>query len=162
MLVVDLQHDQVILKSVHKHQYTRYTKTPQTTDNMTDYGNRGRQLLLDLKNSAFLPAYNEELVRITLHECNLHYDELSDLHNATTASRDSLAASSSTTTGGISKDTARTKEPPIEYSPAMTLHAAALERNKRCLLAYHSYRLDKLRDMRRETANAVLPTEVSS
>ena len=123
---------------------------------MTDYGNRGRQLLLELINSEFLPAYNEDLVRLTLQECNLHYDELSDLHHATTATRESLASS----TGG-SKDTAKTKDPPIEYSPAMTLHAAALERNKRCLMAYHSFRLDKLRGMRMETANAVLPSEVS-
>lgn len=127
---------------------------------MTEYGHRGRQLLLDLKNSEFLPAYNEELVRLTLQECNLHYDELSDLHNATTAisGRESSAAS---TSGESKGTTVKTKEPPIEYSPPMILHAAALERNKRCLLAYHAHRMDLLREMRRETANAVLPAEVS-
>lgn len=54
----------------------------------------------------------------------------------------------------------KTNDPPLEYKPPMSLHAAALERNKRCLLAYHSYRVDRMREMRRETANAVIPNEV--
>jgi len=127
---------------------------------MTDYGNRGKQLILDLKNSEFLPAYNEDLVRHTLQECNLHYEELSDIHHATTAT---TTSSSSTTTaggGGGGGSTAKTNDPPLEYKPPMSLHAAALERNKRCLLAYHSYRVDRMREMRRETANAVIPNEV--
>jgi len=56
----------------------------------------------------------------------------------------------------------KTNDPPLEYKPPMSLHAAALERNKRCLLAYHSYRVDRMREMRRETANAVIPNEVRS
>ena len=119
---------------------------------MTDYGNRGKQLILDLKNSEFLPAYNEDLVRLTLQECNLHYEELSDIHHATTT------ATSTSSAGGGS--TVKTNDPPLEYKPPMSLHAAALERNKRCLLAYHSYRVDRMREMRRETANAVIPNEV--
>ena len=32
-------------------------------------------------------------------------------------------------------------------SPALIIHTAAIARNKRCLLAYHNHRLDRLKDM---------------
>ena len=42
---------------------------------------------------------------------------------------------------------------------AMMLRHTALERNKRCLLAYLNYRVEKIRDMRWQFG-AVLPSEV--
>mmetsp|Transcript_862 Transcript_862/g.1365 ORF Transcript_862/g.1365 Transcript_862/m.1365 type:complete len:196 (-) Transcript_862:122-709(-) len=102
-----------------------------------EYGNKGRELLIDLKSSEFLSAYNEDLVRATVQECNQHFDEINKMTKA------------------VGPDAI-----PMECAPFLKLHEAALMRNKRCLLAYHSYRLDKLREMRSETANAVLTPDI--
>lgn len=121
-----------------------------------EYGNKGKELLIDLKSSEFLPAYNEDLVRATVQECNLHFDEITKMTDAVKPDSDSDDDSSSSTT---QKKTAAL-DVPMECRPFLKLHQAALERNKRCLLAYHSYRLDKLREMRCETANAVLTPDI--
>eukprot|EP00804_Cyclotella_cryptica_P030939 CCRYP_019614-RA/>CCRYP_019614-RA protein AED:0.30 eAED:0.30 QI:0/-1/0/1/-1/1/1/0/139 len=42
----------------------------------------------------------------------------------------------------------------------MILHDASIRRNKRCLLAYHAYRINKLRNLRWETSGT-LPSHVS-
>ena len=39
-----------------------------------NYGQRGKDLLLDLKRSDWLPAYNDENVRAVLSEIKLHFD----------------------------------------------------------------------------------------
>jgi len=46
---------------------------------------------------------------------------------------------------------------PVESRPALILHDAAIRRNKRCLLAYHAYRLEKLKRLRWDTAAAMPP-----
>ena len=49
----------------------------------------------------------------------------------------------------------------MQPRPSMLLHEAAISRNKRCLLAYHAYRLDKLKELRWDTS-AALPGQVRS
>lgn len=117
-----------------------------------NYGQRGRELLLDLKRSDWLPPYNDEGVRATLQEISLHFDELSDQVDAanSAAARSSGDGTSGSKSGG---------KIPMETRPAMILHDAAIRRNKRCLLAYHAYRMDRLRALRWETS-AVLPPHV--
>jgi GINS complex subunit 1 len=87
---------------------------------MSNYGQRGRELLLELKSSDWLPPYNDETVRATLQEIQLHFDELTDQISAG-------------------------EKPAMEARPSLLLHDAAIRRNKRCLLAYHVYRLNRLR-----------------
>eukprot|EP00970_Alexandrium_tamarense_P005769 scaffold936_cov97-Alexandrium_tamarense.AAC.1 len=41
-----------------------------------NYGQRGRDLLLDLKRSDWLPSYDEDAVRATIQESALHHDEI--------------------------------------------------------------------------------------
>lgn len=92
---------------------------------MSMYGQRGRELLLELKRSDWLPPYNDEAVRACLQEIQLHFDELQDQVRA---------ASSGEHT-----------KPPMEARPSLLLHDAAIRRNKQCLLAYHVARLNKLK-----------------
>jgi len=99
-----------------------------------NFGQRGRDLLLDLKRSDWLPPYDDG-VRATLKETSLHFDELSDKVNATRGNGDN-----------------KSNPPPFKSRPSLLLHDAAIRRNKRCLLAYHAYRVDKLRELRWETA----------
>ncbi|TFJ88135.1 hypothetical protein NSK_000489 [Nannochloropsis salina CCMP1776] len=51
-------------------------------------------------------------------------------------------------------------EVPPEYLVALTVHLQHILRNKRCLLAYMQYRLDKVRDLRWETGGAIIPTRL--
>ena len=117
-----------------------------------NYGQRGRELLLDLKRSDWLPAYNEDGVRATLQEISLHTDELTDLVRA--ANR----VSNATTSTSSSAQQQQPGNIAIETRPSMILHDASIRRNKRCLLAYHAYRADKLRALRWETAGTLPPT----
>jgi GINS complex subunit 1 len=103
-----------------------------------NYGQRGADLLRELKRSDWLPAYNEDGVRATLQEINLHTQELHDIVRA----NNRVGGDDSSSTGAI----------PIEMRPVMLLHEVSIKRNKRCLLAYHAHRIDKLRALRWETA----------
>ncbi|KAL7549410.1 hypothetical protein ACHAWF_012684 [Thalassiosira exigua] len=111
-----------------------------------NYGQNGRELLLDLRRSDWLPSYNEDGVRATLQEINAHTDELTALVRAANRSSNGEGGGSGGSTG-----------PAIENRPALILHDASIRRNKRCLLAYHAYRIDKLRALRWETAGALPP-----
>lgn len=107
-----------------------------------NYGQKGKDLLLDLKRSDFIPPYNDELVRETLAEISLHFDELND---------QAVASQRANPDGKI----------PTENRPALILLDEAIRRNKRCLLAYHNYRMEKLKRLRWDTTTA-LPSHVKS
>ena len=103
-----------------------------------NYGQRGVELLRELKRSDWLPSYNEDSVRATIQEINLHSEELHDIVRANNR---------------VGNETSSSGAPvPIEMRPVMLLHEVSIKRNKRCLLAYHAHRMDKLRALRWETA----------
>ncbi len=114
-----------------------------------NYGQRGVDLLRELKRSDWLPSYNEDGVRATLQEINLHTEELQNIVRANNrvGGGGNNDTSSSTTGGGAPV--------PIEMRPVMLLHEVSIKRNKRCLLAYHAHRIDKLRALRWETAGSL-------
>ena len=111
---------------------------------MSGYGQRGRELLVELKRSDWLPAYNEDAVRATFQEINTHTDELTSLVRAANRVNNDNAEQQQGNSG-----------PAVEYRPSLILHDASIRRNKRCLLAYHAYRIDKLRVLRWETAGTL-------
>eukprot|EP00588_Corethron_pennatum_P010423 CAMPEP_0194266766 /NCGR_PEP_ID=MMETSP0169-20130528/1562_1 /TAXON_ID=218684 /ORGANISM="Corethron pennatum, Strain L29A3" /LENGTH=237 /DNA_ID=CAMNT_0039007525 /DNA_START=43 /DNA_END=756 /DNA_ORIENTATION=+ len=128
------------------------------------FGQKGKELLLDLKRSsqqdhnqsgpdaaAGIPAYNAEAVRACIDECTHHYTELEGLVAAT-----SSGAGRERGGDGDDIDAAdgRTGRQRLEFSsrPALLFHDACLNRNRRCLLAYHRHRADRLRDVRWEGA----------
>ena len=115
-----------------------------------NYGQRGRELLLDLKRSDWLPTYNEDGVRATLQEINSHTEELTVLVRASNRVNNDQGGGSTTSSG-----------PAVENRPSLILHDASIRRNKRCLLAYHAYRIDKLRVLRWETSGT-LPTPMKN
>jgi GINS complex subunit 1 len=115
-----------------------------------NYGQRAKELILDLKRSDWLPAYNEEGVRATLAEVQHAFEDLNDQVHASNASR-TVGKDSSTSDG----------KPAMQSRPAMILHDTAIRRSKRCLLAYHAFRLEKLRSLRWDTT-ASLPTQIRS
>lgn len=86
-----------------------------------NYGQRGRDLVSECKHGELLP-YNDEAVRACLEEVTFHVDELTHLANS------------------IDDD-----KPTLEVRPSLTLHQAAVLRNKRCLLAYHNYRVNAIK-----------------
>ena len=102
-----------------------------------NYGQRSKELLLELKRSDFIPPYNDEAVRATLSEISLHFDELNDQIEA-------------------SKQ-ANSEKMPVSSRPALILHDEAIRRNKRCLLAYHAYRLPCLSILFQPVIISLLP-----
>lgn len=103
----------------------------------------GRELLQELKRSDWVPPYNDEGVRAAIEEICLHYQEIKDI--AVTA-----AASGSTTSKSTSSEKQQQHQIPLQVKPAFLLHEASIQRNKRCLLAYHMCRLDKVKYLRWE------------
>ncbi|KAI0056148.1 DNA replication complex GINS protein PSF1 [Artomyces pyxidatus] len=88
------------------------------------FGDLATQLVQESRRSTLtdtLLKYNDSLVRTVLREQRA-------LEALITAA---IAASPDQTT----------------FAPSLLLHQTALLRNKRCLLAYHAHRLDRLRDM---------------
>lgn len=125
-----------------------------------NYGQRGRELLLDLKRSDWLPTYNEEGVRATLQEISLHTDELTDLVRAAQRVNNATKNDVGDPTSNDKNDNKNNSTNiPMTNRPSLILHDASIRRNKRCLLAYHAYRMDKLRALRWETGGT-LPEEM--
>ncbi|XP_023330026.1 DNA replication complex GINS protein PSF1 [Eurytemora carolleeae] len=92
------------------------------------YGEKGIQLIREAARSEeSLAPFNEDIVRQTLEETRNLWDE----------NRAEVALNST-------------------ISPAITLRHAAIERNKRCLLAYLNNRMETIREMRWQFG-AVLP-----
>ncbi|KAL7468716.1 hypothetical protein ACHAXS_008953 [Conticribra weissflogii] len=157
--------------TIPRRQHTGPSTNPSTSDNiytnpqyLTDaatmnYGQRGRELLLDLKRSDWLPTYNDEGVRATLQEISLHTDELTYLVRA--AQRVDQSSKDDDAADDANRSTAATAATniPMTNRPSLILHDTSIRRNKRCLLAYHAYRLDKLRALRWETGGT-LPEEM--
>mmetsp|Transcript_39474 Transcript_39474/g.82524 ORF Transcript_39474/g.82524 Transcript_39474/m.82524 type:complete len:218 (+) Transcript_39474:98-751(+) len=116
-----------------------------------NYGQSGRELLLDLKRSDWLPSYSEDGVRATLQEINSHTEELTvQVRAANRVKNDAQQQQQQQKQqGGSALDK--------ECRPSLILHDAAIRRNKRCLLAYHAYRIDKLRVLRWETSGTLPP-----
>jgi len=127
--------------------------------NGMNYCQQGKDLLLDLKRSDWLPAYNDENVKAVHSEIKIHFNELNDQAKAAaqvTADRNKRSSSNSNDDDG-KKSTSL----PMESRPAIVLHETAIRRNKRCLLAYHKYRLDKLKSLCWDTS-ASLPGHIRS
>ena len=76
------------------------------------------------RHGTFLPPYNAKLVR----EC------LDDLNAEATALRHEAEAAENSNSNTVS----------WEVKPSIVLHHATIHRHKRCLLAYHNYRMKKL------------------
>jgi GINS complex subunit 1 len=124
-----------------------------------NYGQRAKELILELKRSDWLPPYNDEGVKSIQAEIKSHFEELHDLAKALDHSPSD--GDSKRTDDQSSSTTSARQQVHKAFQPVMLLHDAAILRNKRCLLAYHQYRLDKLKQWRWETS-AVLPTHVRS
>lgn len=111
-----------------------------------NYGQKAKELLLDLKRSDFIPPYNKDTVRDALSEISLHFQELEDMTTA-------LERANPENSTRVRVDRS--------LRPSLLLHEAAIQRNKRCLLAYHVHRLEKLKRLRWDTT-AALPPHVKS
>jgi GINS complex subunit 1 len=91
-----------------------------------NHGTAGRELLMELqrgdRNGTFLASYNAKLVR----NC------LNDLTNQVQSLQEELQAVQDAT------------KPSMQVRPSILLHNASIQRHKRCLLAYHKVRMDKM------------------
>ena len=128
-----------------------------------NYCQRGRDLLLDLKRSDWLPPYNDENIKAIHSEIKIHFNELNDQAKAAaqvaTDRTTDDSSSSSSSNNNTTKSGAKKSSLSMESRPAIVLHEAAIQRNKRCLLAYHAHRLDKLKSLRWDTS-ASLPGHI--
>jgi GINS complex subunit 1 len=98
---------------------------------------RGKEMLMDLKKSEWLPTFDEEAVRTTLQEVVDLIDKLDPLYRANRELRKE---------GGVL---------PVPQAVELTYYAACLRRNLRYLLSYFLYRLKKLRELRWETGTVI-------
>jgi GINS complex subunit 1 len=92
------------------------------------YGDLATQLVQESRRSTLtdtLLKYNDTIVRTVIREQR----NLEDLINSAIAAQADSAALTTTD------------------APALLLYQTAILRNKRCLLAYHAHRLDRLKDM---------------
>jgi GINS complex subunit 1 len=109
-----------------------------------NYGNHGRDLLLELSRSSAagsssasepaLTAYNDETVRNCLQDLKLHVQALQDQVEANSNTQNNSQSGGS---GG---------KPSVAVRPSILLQNAAIQRNKRCLLAYHAERCNRIKD----------------
>jgi GINS complex subunit 1 len=98
-----------------------------------NYGQHGRNLLLELKRSepsntgdystsSTIPAYNDVLVTNALQDVRLHCQALEEQVQASDG------------------------KPSLNVRPSLLLQNAAIQRNKRCLLTYHTVRLQRIQE----------------
>ena len=126
--------------------------------------NSGRELLLDLKRSAArnapsssginsnndiptLPTYNNKLVQACFQDLHGTVQEL-DLK----AQACSGNGSGNGNDGG-GNNTSNNK-PGMSVRPSILLHDKTIHRHKQCLLAYHHYRMEIIKDIQRRKAAA--------
>jgi len=102
---------------------------------MSTYCQSSRQLLLSLASADWLPPPNPQAVTAVLNEQRDHMKVIDTIKTTNSYTDDS----------GAEKLIG-------DYKPAALVHAAALKRNKRSLLAYNHYRLAKVAALRWETA----------
>ena len=110
---------------------------------------------MDLNRSDWLPPYNDEHVKGTIEEISLHFNELLDQVSASQKMQQQLQQEQDDDDedgNNGAKSSSSREQVPMELRPSMTLHDASIKRNKRCLLAYHAYRINKLRELRSETS----------
>lgn len=110
----------------------------------------GRELLLEVKryqshavkgHSTALPTYNVKLVR----QC------LDDLQNSVQSLAEEVQAAS------LGDDTnPPTKPVNMASRPSILYHHACIQRQKRCLLAYHKHRMEGLKTLPPDIASATL------
>lgn len=126
--------------------------------------NSGRELLLDLKRSSArnalgaggnrnepttLPAYNHKLVQACFRDLHGTARELE--LKARVYSNSSNSSNSKENSG---KSSSTTSKPSMSARPSILLHNTAIQRHKRCLLAYHHHRMEIIKDIQRAKAVA--------
>ncbi|CAH8528735.1 unnamed protein product [Heterobilharzia americana] len=111
------------------------------------------QLIKELKRSqqSKLPAYNEDKIRVCLEEMRTLYD--ANYRDVALVSSSASEASSSSLLSG-------TEDHSNKIQSVLVRHAV-LERNKRCLLAYHHARLMRIAELRWEYG-IILPKVIYS
>jgi GINS complex subunit 1 len=92
-----------------------------------NYGRYGRDLLLELKRSDDISAYNDVTVAACLEDLSLHVQALQDQVTAASSNGDKKAS--------------------IQVRPSILLQDAAIRRNKQCLLTYHWERLKRIQQV---------------
>jgi GINS complex subunit 1 len=105
-----------------------------------NYCQKGRELLMDLKRSDFLPTYDEEGIRLILNELVDLYGRMETIVQEAGGYTDSLPDSSKVT---------------------VTYYHACISRNRRYINCYLSHRIGKIRVLRWETG-AVLPDRINT
>lgn len=101
---------------------------------MVQHTNKVIQLLKDLKRSRWLPMYNEKLVKEVVQEIRADFEEMTDLVGDYNQEPDFM---------------------PADVAAGGTIYSEIMNRNKRCLLAYLNYRLEKIRALRWEVGRDV-------
>jgi hypothetical protein len=124
----------------------------------------GRELLLDLKRSSaqssssnaatgagglpVLPPYNAKLVQACFQDLNACIQEL-DLQVRALSRSEGLRQPRQHRDNPDDDDDAGGGKPSMAARPSILLLNASIQRNKRCLLAYHYHRMNILRDIQR-------------
>lgn len=136
-----------------------------------NYGSFGRELLLELKRTDpksstssssgsndginSIPPYNDRLVSSTLQDLKLHVQALNEQVEAASASAASI--------GNNNSQQQTNRKASMEVRPSLLLQEAAIQRNKRCLLAYHFIRMQRIQQIHYwQTAESVSTATLSN
>ena len=107
-------------------------------DSRMKYGQKAKEILLELKRCDFLPPYNDSAIRDIVREINSLFQNIF----------------------GTLKDLGeRTKD--IATMTGLTVFNQSLLRDKRCLLSYLYWRMNRAVELRWETGR-VIPSEIKS
>jgi len=139
------------------------------------FTNSGRELLLDLKRSTqqnsssacggggknvapVLPTYNNKLVQSCLQDLHGTNQELNLLVRLREQELEQQAANNSLNNSN------NPIKPGMSDRPSILLHDKTLRRHKQCLLAYHHYRMEIIKDIQRSkmAANDIIASSTCS
>ncbi|KAJ3311524.1 DNA replication protein psf1 [Blyttiomyces sp. JEL0837] len=109
---------------------------------MASYGDEAMKLIRELKRQPdLIQPYRDDTVRDVLSEMKYLVDDMQEMYKEIqTLSSHEVIANSMLSPEEIT-------ERKNGLTIAMSMHSASLLRNKRCLLAYHHHRLDRIRSI---------------
>jgi GINS complex subunit 1 len=123
------------------------------TSSNSSFPSSGRELLLELKRSntnetsGTLAPYNVKLVRTCFQDLTRSFQSLREEMQATNKNNSNESNDNEDNEDNEEKEEEDdSNKPSMNARPSILLHNASIQRQKRCLLAYHKHRMDRIQE----------------
>jgi GINS complex subunit 1 len=122
------------------------------TSSTSSFPSSGRELLLELKrsntneSSGALAPYNVKLVRTCFQDLTRSFQSLREEMQATNNNNESKDNEEENDGQEEKEKEDDSNKPTMNARPSILLHNASIQRQKRCLLAYHKHRMDRIQE----------------